>query len=146
MDELAVKMGIDPVELRIKNDPSDIRRKEYQLGAERFGWKEKYKRPGSSSGYIKTGVGCAGATWGGGGRGTKAEAQVNSDGSIEIRCCTQDLGTGSKTVIALVAADILGLKPEQITVKVGDTHYPPSGGSGGSTTKAFVAPALYAVC
>ncbi len=146
MDELAVKLNMDPVELRIKNDPSEVRRKEYAVGAERFGWKEKYKRPGSSPGPIKTGVGCAGATWGGGGRGTKAEAQVNPDGSFEIRCCTQDLGTGSKTVIALIAADMLGLKPEQITVKVGDTNYPPSGGSGGSTTTASVAPAIHNVC
>src|SRR5215475_4369732 len=76
MDMLAVKMDIDPVELRVKNDPSEVRQKEYRLGAERFGWKEKYKKPGSSNGPIKTGVGCAGATWGGGGRGTKAEAQI----------------------------------------------------------------------
>src|SRR5215475_6226882 len=146
MDELAVKLNMDPVELRIKNDPSEVRRKEYALGAEKFGWKQKYKAPGTSSGHIKTGVGCAGATWGGGGQGTKAEAQVNPDGSFEIRCCTQDLGTGSKTVIALIAADLLGLKPEQITVRVGDTRFPPSGGSGGSTTTASVSPAIYDVC
>jgi xanthine dehydrogenase YagR molybdenum-binding subunit len=146
MDALAAKMDIDPVELRIKNDPSEVRQKEYKLGAERFGWKEKYKKPGGSTGPVKTGVGCAGATWGGGGSGTKAEAQINPDGSIEIRCGTQDLGTGSKTVIALVAADLLGLKPEQITVRVGDTRFPSSGGSGGSTTTASVAPAIYDVC
>src|ERR1051326_4782965 len=146
MDALAVKMDIDPVELRIKNDPSEVRQKEYRLGAERFGWKEKYKKPGSSTGPVKTGVGCAGATWGGGGSGTKAEAQINPDGSIEIRCGTQDLGTGAKTVIALIAADLLGLKPEQIMVRVGDTRYPPSGGSGGSTTTASVSPAIYDVC
>jgi xanthine dehydrogenase YagR molybdenum-binding subunit len=146
MDELAVKMNIDPVELRLRNDSSQVRQKEYRLAAERFGWKEKYKKPGSSPGPIKTGVGCAGATWGGGGGGTKAEAQVNSDGSLEIRCGTQDLGTGTKTVIALVAADILGLKPEQITVRVGDTRFPSSGGSGGSTTAASVSPAIYDVC
>src|SRR5215467_3310837 len=55
MDELAVKMDLDPVELRIKNDPSEVRRKEYRLGVEKFGWKEKYKKPGSSPGPIKTG-------------------------------------------------------------------------------------------
>ena len=146
MDELAVKLNIDPVELRIKNDPFEVRRKEYQLGAERFGWKQKYKKPGSSPGPIKSGVGCAGATWGGGGRGTQAEAHIAPDGSIEIRCGTQDLGTGTKTLIAVVAAEILGLKPEQIAVRVGDTKYPPSGGSGGSTTAASVSPAIYDVC
>jgi len=146
MDELAVKLGVDPLELRLKNDPSEVRRKEYQIGSERFGWKSKYKKPGTSSGPLKTGVGCAGATWGGGGRGTQAEAHINPDGTIEIRCGTQDLGTGTRTLIALIAADLLGLKPEQITVRVGDTQFPPSGGSGGSTTAASVSPAIYDVC
>jgi xanthine dehydrogenase YagR molybdenum-binding subunit len=147
MDELAVKLKIDPVELRLKNDTSKVRQKEYRLGAERFGWKEKYKAPGSSVGPIKTGIGCAGATWGGGGnRNTKAEAQVNPDGSIEIRCGTQDLGTGCKTVIALIAAEIIGLKPEQIVVRIGDTRFPGASGSGGSTTTASVAPATHNVC
>jgi xanthine dehydrogenase YagR molybdenum-binding subunit len=146
LDELAVKMNIDPVEIRIKNDPFEVRKKEYALGAERFGWKQKYRKPGSSPGPIKTGVGCAGATWGGGGQGTQAEAQVAADGSVEIRCGTQDLGTGTKTVIAVVAAEILKLKPEQITVRIGDTRFPPSGGSGGSTTAASVAPAIFDVC
>ncbi len=146
LDELAVKMNADPVELRIKNDPSEVRRKEYQLGAERFGWKQKYKKPGSSPGTLKTGVGCAGASWGGGGQGTQAEAQVNADGSVEIRCGTQDLGTGTRTLIAVLAADLLGLKPDQIKVRIGDTRFPPSGGSGGSTTAASVSPAIYDVC
>lgn len=146
MDALAAKLDMDPVELRIKNDPSEVRRKEYQLGAERFGWKEKYKKPGTSSGPVKTGVGCAGATWGGGGQGTQAEAHINPDGTIEVRCGTQDLGTGTRTLIALIAADLLGLKPEQITVRIGDTQFPPSGGSGGSTTAASVSPAIYDVC
>jgi xanthine dehydrogenase YagR molybdenum-binding subunit len=146
MDELALKLNMDPVELRIKNDPNEIRQKEYKLGAERFGWKEKYKKPGSSPGPLKTGVGCAGSTWGGGGRGTQAEAQVNPDGSVEIRCGTQDIGTGTKTLIAVVAADIMGLKPEQIAVHIGDTRFPQSGGSGGSTTAASVSPAIYDVC
>ncbi len=146
LDELAVKLDLDPVELRLKNDPSEIRQKEYRLGAERFGWKAKYRKPGSSAGPVKTGVGCAGATWGGGGRGTKAEAQINPDGSVEIRCGTQDLGTGTKTLIALIAADLLGLKPQQIAVRIGDTRYPPSGASGGSTTAASVSPAIYDTC
>ncbi len=146
LDELAVKMNLDPVELRIKNDPFEVRRKEYKLGAERFGWKDKYKKPGSSPGPVKTGVGCAGASWGGGGHGTQAEAQVNPDGTIEIRCGTQDLGTGTRTIISVIAADLLGINPEQISVRIGDTRFPPSGGSGGSTTAASVSPAIYDVC
>jgi xanthine dehydrogenase YagR molybdenum-binding subunit len=146
MDDLAVKLDMDPVELRILNDDFEIRKKEFQLGAERFGWKEKYKKPGSSPGPVKTGVGCAAATWGGGGQGTQAEAQVNPDGSVEIRCGTQDIGSGIRTAINLVAAEILGLKPSQVAVRVGDTKYPFSGGSGGSTTTASVTPAIYDVC
>jgi xanthine dehydrogenase YagR molybdenum-binding subunit len=155
MDELAVKLNMDPVELRIINNrsaggradlPREIREKQFQLGAEKFGWKAKYKKPGSSPGLVKTGVGCASATWGGGGRGTQAEAQINADGSVEVRCGTQDLGTGTKTLITVIAADILGVKPEQIRARVGDTNFPQSGGSGGSTTAASVSPAIYDAC
>ena len=148
MDDLAVKLGMDPVELRLKNDPSPIRQREYALGTERFGWKQKYRKPGSSPGVVKTGVGCAGAAWpaGGASHQTQGEAQINPDGSIEFRLGVQDIGTGTKTVIAVVAAELLGLKPEQITVKVGDTHFPPGPGSGGSTTCASISPTVYDVC
>ena len=146
LDVMADKLGMDPVELRIKNDPSDIRRREYRLAAEKFDWAGKWHRPGDTPGPVKTGIGCAGATWGGGGRGTRAEAEVNPDGTIEIRCGTQDLGTGTKTLIAVVAAELLGLTPGEISVRIGDTRYPPSGGSGGSTTAASVSPAIYDVC
>ncbi|HEU6448961.1 MAG TPA: xanthine dehydrogenase family protein molybdopterin-binding subunit [Verrucomicrobiae bacterium] len=148
MDDLAVKLGMDPLEFRLKNDPSEIRQREYKLGAEKFGWKEKYKKPGSSGGIVKTGIGCAGAAWpaGGASRRTQGEAQINPDGSIEFRLGVQDIGTGTKTVIAVVAAEMLGLKPEQITVRVGDTNYPPGPGSGGSTTCASISPTVYDIC
>ena len=148
MDDLAVKLGMDPVEFRLKNEPSEIRQREYKVGAGKFGWKEKYKKPGSSPGVVKTGIGCAGGAWPGGGasRNTQGEAQINPDGSIEFRLGVQDIGTGTKTVIAVVAAEMLGLKPEQITVRVGDTHYPPGPGSGGSTTCASISPTVYDIC
>ena len=146
LDEIAVKLGMDPVEIRIKNDPFEIRRKEYEIGREKFGWAQKYRKPGTSPGPIKTGVGVAGATWGGGGKGTKAQATINPDGTVEIRCGTQDLGTGARTVVALVAAEVFGIPLDRISAKIGDTDFPPSGGSGGSTTTASVAPAIYDVC
>ncbi len=148
MDDLAVKLGMDPVELRLKNDPSPIRQREYQVGIEKFGWKDKYQKPGSSPGVVKTGIGCAGAAWpgGGGSRATQGEARISPDGSIEIRLGVQDIGTGTRTVIAVVAAEILGLTPDQITVRVGDTNYPPGPGSGGSTTCASISPTVYDVC
>ncbi|MBW8865138.1 MAG: molybdopterin-dependent oxidoreductase [Verrucomicrobia bacterium] len=148
MDDLAVKLGMDPLELRLKNDANPIRQREYKLGAEKFGWKEKYKAPGSSPGVVKTGVGCAGGAWGGssGDRRTQGDAQINPDGSIELRLGVQDIGTGTRTVIAVVAAEILGLKPEQITVRVGDTNFPYGPGSGGSTTCPSVSPTVYNIC
>ena len=148
MDDLAVKLGMDPLAFRLKNDSNEVRRQEYKIGAEKFGWKEKYLTPGSSPGPVKTGIGCAGAAWPAGGpsRTTQGEAQINPDGSIEFRLGVQDIGTGTKTVIAVVAAEMLGLKPEQITVKVGDTSYPPGPGSGGSTTCASISPTVYDIC
>jgi xanthine dehydrogenase YagR molybdenum-binding subunit len=148
MDDLAVKLGMDPVELRLKNDPSKIRQREYAVGAEKFGWKQKYQKPGSSSGVVKTGVGCAGAAWPAGGatRDTHGDAQINPDGSIEFRLGVQDIGTGTRTVIAVVAAEMLGLKPEQITVRVGDTNFPPGPGSGGSTTCPSVSATVNDIC
>lgn len=147
MDDLAVKLGMDPLEFRLKN-VNEIHQREFKVGAEKFGWKDKYKKPGSSSGILKTGIGCAAAAWGAGGPSSKTqgEAQISPDGSIEFRLGVQDIGTGSKTVIAVVAAEMLGLSPEQISVKVGDTNYPPGPGSGGSTTTASISPTVYDIC
>jgi xanthine dehydrogenase YagR molybdenum-binding subunit len=146
LDEMALALGMDPVELRIKNDPLEIRRQQYRIAAERFGWKAKYHSPASSEGPVKTGVGCAGATWGGGGRASEVEVRINPDGTVEVRCGTQDLGTGTKTLVAVVAAEVFGLEPSAISVRIGDTTFPPSGGSGGSTTAASVAPAVFDAC
>ncbi len=146
LDELAVKLGLDPLEVRLKNDPSEIRRREYEIGAERFEWRKKYRKPGATPGVVKTGIGCAGAAWMSGGRGTQAELQVNRDGTVEVRVGTQDLGTGSRTVVQVVAAEMLGLDRERVAVSVGDTRFPPSGASGGSQTTASVSPAIYDAC
>jgi xanthine dehydrogenase YagR molybdenum-binding subunit len=149
LDDLAVKMGIDPVEMRLKNDPGEIRQREYKLGAERFGWKDKYQKPGSSPGVVKVGIGCAGSLWAGGAnprRPAQSEVQINPDGSVEVHMGVQDLGTGTRTVLAVIAAEVFGLAPEQITVKIGDTNYPPGPGSGGSTTCASVSPAVLDAC
>lgn len=146
LDELAWKLKMDPVELRLKNDNSDIRRREWQIAVERFDWKKKWQESGTSEGVVKRGLGCAAATWGGGGRGTKAEVEISPDGGVEVRCGTQDLGTGSRTLVAMVAAEVFGLTPDRIVAKIGDTRFPPSGGSGGSTTTASVCPAIFDTC
>jgi xanthine dehydrogenase YagR molybdenum-binding subunit len=146
MDELAVKLGMDPVDFRLLNDTNPVRQREYAVGRDKFGWAAKYKKPGSSPGTIKSGVGCAGGTWGGGGKGSEAEVQINPDGTVEVRCGTQDLGTGARTVVGIVAAEAFGLTPSQIKVKIGDTNLPFSGGSGGSSTTASMSPAIWDAC
>lgn len=146
VDDVAVKLGLDPLDVRLTNDPSPIRQREYALGAEKFEWRKKYHKPGTTPGPVKIGVGCAGAAWMSGGKGTQAELQVNRDGTIEVRVGTQDLGTGSRTVVQVVAAEMLGIDRELISVSIGDTRFPPSGASGGSQTTASVAPAIYDVC
>jgi xanthine dehydrogenase YagR molybdenum-binding subunit len=146
IDDLAVKLGLDPLAFRLLNNSNPTHQREFKAGADKFGWAAKYQKPGSSPGPVKTGVGCACGNWGGGGQGTKAEVRINPDGTVEVRCGTQDLGTGSRTVVAIVAAEAFGLRPNQITVKIGDTNFPPSGGSGGSSTTASAAPAIWDAC
>ncbi|MGJ3242614.1 MAG: xanthine dehydrogenase family protein molybdopterin-binding subunit [Opitutales bacterium] len=143
MDDMALKLGMDPVAFRIKNDPFPIRRKQWAIGMERFGWQARYRPPGSSEGPVKTGVGCGGARWGVGGRGTRAAITINPDGSVEVRCGTQDIGTGTRTYVSMIAAEVFGIPMERITSLIGDSRYPPSGGSGGSTTAPSVAPAIF---
>jgi xanthine dehydrogenase YagR molybdenum-binding subunit len=147
LDDLAAKLSMDPVEIRLKNDPNETRRREYQIGAEKFSWKEKYRKPGTSPGPIKVGVGCAGNGWNSGvSRNSQAEVQVNPDGTVEVRVGMQDLGTGSRTVVQVLTAEMLGIDVSLVTSRVGDTHFPTSVASGGSTTTAAVAPTIYDAC
>ena len=141
MDELAGALDMDPVALRQMNDPDEARRNMVAIGAERIGWDKRRATPGPATG-IQRGMGMGAGVWGGGGGRTKAEGVIHPDGSVEIRCGTQDVGVGTKTIIAQIAADEFGLTLDDIIVKIGDTNYPPSGGSGGSTTCASVSPAV----
>lgn len=146
MQELCDKLGMDPVEFRKLNTSHEVRLGQFDLAAERFEWKKKYKKPGTAEGVVKTGVGVATGEWGGGGKGSTAEVIVSEDGSVEVRCGTQDLGTATKTSMAVVAAETLGLNPTDIVSRCGDTNFPPSGGSGGSTTSPSVMPAVKVAC
>ena len=80
---------------------------------------------------------------GGGGPGKKVSCTINPDGSVEIKTATQDLGTGIRTVLAIIAAEILGLKPTDIISSIGNSTYPPGQASGGSTTTPTMAPPAY---
>ena len=147
MDELADLVKIDPVEFRIKNLPPEapnaMWRSYLREGAAEFGWSKRHPTGDTASGSIKTGMGVAICTWGGGGRNpAPAHCEIASDGSVIMRLGTQDIGTGQRTVVAMVAADALGLQPSQVTAEIGDTQHGVSGGSGGSTTAASTTPGI----
>jgi xanthine dehydrogenase YagR molybdenum-binding subunit len=147
MDDLADKLGMDPVDFRLKNlAPGDfhtpIYEAEVQMGAELIGWREKRKPRGQTgTGAIRHGLGVALHQWGGGGtRDKKVSCTINPDGSVELRSATQDLGTGARTILAIIAAEVLGLKPTDIFSNIGQSGFPPGQPSGGSTTTPSMAP------
>jgi xanthine dehydrogenase YagR molybdenum-binding subunit len=90
---------------------------------------------------VRTGLGLSLHTWGGRGHRSSCEVVVSPDGAVEARIGTQDLGTGTRTVIALVLAETLGLRVEEVRVSIGESRYPASGASGGSTTVGGVSAA-----
>jgi xanthine dehydrogenase YagR molybdenum-binding subunit len=150
IDELAEKLGIDPLTLRDGIDPSAVRREERRVGAERFGWSRR--RPaGREGGSIKRGVGIAQAFWPGIVQIDAAcEVRLHRDGSVEVRSSVQDIGSGIRTLLAQVVAEEFGLQPEDIAIRIGDTDYPPGPSSGGSKTAGSITPAArkaaYRVC
>jgi CO/xanthine dehydrogenase Mo-binding subunit len=152
MDSLARELGIDPLELRLrnyaerdqdKNRPySDKRLDEcYRLGAERFGWKA-YSAPAESR--FKRGRGMASICWGaGGGPPAYATVRMNPDGTIDVLTGSQDLGTGARTVLAQIAAEAIGANVLDVRTVLGDTErLPYTSNSWGSQTTASVGPAV----
>jgi xanthine dehydrogenase YagR molybdenum-binding subunit len=148
MDDLADKMGIDPLEFRLKNlIPGDfhtpIYEGEIKLGAELIGWRDKRKPRGQNGGAgpVRRGLGMALHQWGGGGtRDKKVSCTINPDGSVELKAATQDIGTGARTVLAVIAAEVLGLNPTDVISNIGNSTFPPGQASGGSTTTPSMAP------
>ncbi len=150
MDDLAAKLGMDPIEFRLKNlSPTDFHTKIYkaelEMGAELIGWREKYKLRGKTgTGPIRTGMGVALHQWGGGGTpGNRVICNINPDGSVELKTGTQDIGTGARTILAIIAAELLGLQPTEIISSIGSSAFPPGQASGGSTTSPSMAPPTY---
>ena len=139
LDDLAAKLNLDPVEFFGKNlNLTRAREKTYReelaIATELMGWKEKWRpRPQTIDGIVR-GVGLSFHTWGGRGHASDCDLTIYPDGSVALKMGTQDLGTGTRTCILVVAADTLGIPIEAIQLLIGDTNYPPSGGSGGSTT------------
>ena len=146
MDELADRVRMDPVEFRIKNlppaAPNGMWAEYFQRGAKAFGWDKRHATGDPAPGPIKIGMGVSAHRWGGAGRGSQAHIDIASDGSVVVKCGTQDIGTGTRTIVAMVAAETFGLPLGAVKPEIGDTVYPFSGGSGGSTTAASVSPAI----
>jgi CO/xanthine dehydrogenase Mo-binding subunit len=155
MDMLAEKIGMDPVEFRLKNftEISQSRHMPYCSaglkdciieGAKKFGWKEAKAGP-KNSGSIKRGFGMAAGLWmlGSGGPPYTAEVRMFSDGGVTIKTGAMDLGTGTKTGACMVAAEELGIPLENIRIINADTAITPyASSSGGSQTLASLAPAV----
>jgi CO/xanthine dehydrogenase Mo-binding subunit len=142
MDEMARKLKMDRFEFRRLNNDNPVRALELNLGARAFGWSEKSAAP-KSSGPVRRGIGVASAAWHAlGVSGPEALAIAHRDGRIEVRVGTQDIGTGTRTILAMVAAEELGVALAQVACEIGDTRYPFSVPSGGSMTAPSNTPAV----
>ncbi len=140
LDDLAAKLEMDPLQLLLKNmqmtgQLAKVYSAELEKAAELMDWRKKWHPRGDKTpGPIKRGLGVSLHTWGGGGHPSTCSCTIHPDGSVEVSLASQDLGTGTRTVIAIVAAETLGLPLQAVKVNIGDSRYPPSGASGGSTT------------
>jgi xanthine dehydrogenase YagR molybdenum-binding subunit len=158
LDELAWELGVDPLLLRLRNyaerEPSSGKRWSskrlrqcYRLGAERFRWSLRKPRPRAArNGDWLVGWGMATATYPAHRMAARARARLLRDGTVLVQAGTQDLGTGTYTIMTQVAADALGLPAERVRFELGDTALPQAPISGGSMTAASVGPAVQAAC
>jgi xanthine dehydrogenase YagR molybdenum-binding subunit len=147
LDELAAKAGVDPLAFRLKNDEEAMRQDQWRFGAETFGWQQARQRQNEKGARFVTGVGLASARWGqlgNEGRGQRhgITCRIHPDGTVESRSGAQDIGTGLKTVLAMLTAEELGIDPLRVKVTCGHTGDPSGPGSGGSQTTPSLAPAV----
>ncbi|HYO62623.1 MAG TPA: xanthine dehydrogenase family protein molybdopterin-binding subunit [Pyrinomonadaceae bacterium] len=155
MDELAYALKIDPLELRLINyaetDPESGRpfsskalRECYRLGAEKFGWKNRKPEPRSMrDGRLLVGWGTATGIWGAFQMPATAVVSLKADGTAYVASAASDIGPGTYTVVTMIAAEYLGLRPEQVKFELGDTKLPRAPAQGGSWTTASVGSAVH---
>jgi xanthine dehydrogenase YagR molybdenum-binding subunit len=141
IDDLAAKLNMDPLALREKIDENPARKVERQLILERTNWRNR-KPAGSDTGPIKHGMGIAQSVWY---RfvnmNSSCEVRVSRDGSVELMSAVQDLGTGTKTMLAVIVAEEFGIPPAKVGIRIGDTRFPIGPDSGGSVTAGSITPA-----
>jgi xanthine dehydrogenase YagR molybdenum-binding subunit len=158
MDELAEKLNLDPIELRVRNEPSEDPEKHIPYssrhliacmreGARRFGWDKRNAKPGQvRDGRWLVGIGMAAATRGNPLRLSKANVRLDSDGTATVKMAMTDIGTGTYTILTQIAAEMLGLPTERVRVELGDTNFPEAAGSGGSFGAGSSGSALFEAC
>jgi xanthine dehydrogenase YagR molybdenum-binding subunit len=158
MDELAHKLGIDPIELRMRNEPDAdplkgkqfsqrMLREAFALGAERFGWSERTPEPGSMrDGRWLVGMGVATAFHTALRVTANVAVRLAADGGVLVQCAFHELGVGAATVQGQIAADALGVPFEAVRVEYGDSNLPAGPMAGQSTQTATVATSVLAAC
>ena len=137
--DCAAALKMDELDFFLKNvaltDRADVYAEELKIAADLIGYKQKaHLRGDKTPGHIKRGLGISMHTWGGLGHASECDVTINADGSVETKIGSQDLGVGNRTAINIVVAETLGLPLDAVKVEMGKNSYPPSGGSGGSTT------------
>ncbi len=150
MDELAHELKIDPIQLRVLNHtkidplqnlPFSLENllECYKTGAEKFGWNQRKSEPRTNRrGKYLVGHGMAAATYPGNRSEASVRIRMTADGAVVVSSATQDIGTGTYTIMAQTAADALGVPVEKVTVEIGDSLLPPAPISGGSQTAVSV--------
>ena len=159
IDEVAEKLGMDPVRFRVLNDtqvdPEHPERPFSQRnlvrcledGAKRFGWERRQTRPGKMrDGRWLIGMGVAAAFRNNINMTSAARVRLSSDGVVTVETDMTDIGTGSYTIIAQTAAEMMGLPVEKVRVKLGDSSFPASAGSGGQWGANSSTSGVYAAC
>lgn len=158
MDELACALGMDPVQLRIANEPQEDPEKHLpystrqlvaclEEGARRFGWDRRNATPGQvRDGRFLVGMGMASASRPNKLQKGKCKVTLRADGVLVARMAMTDIGTGSYTVLTQIAAEMLGLQPGQVRMELGDSDFPATAGSGGSFGAATAGSALFEAC
>lgn len=158
MDELAYALKMDPLAFRLKNyadlDPENNKpwstkylKECYQMGAERFNWRQRNPAPRSlRQGDWLVGTGMASGVYKADRSPATAHAQLLADGTLIVRSATADVGPGTATIMTQIAADALGLAPEQVRFELGNSAFPPAPGQFGSHTAASVGAAVHDVC
>jgi len=143
LDELAYKIGMDPVEFRKKNMPDKVYHRQIDRAAREINWAKRNPTPGGGTGPLKRGMGCAAGTWGGGGNDQcKVDVTVGRDGSVLVAVGTQDLGTGTRTYTRAIVAEELGLQIKDVVEQIGNSKLGGANASGGSTTSASLSPSV----